>query len=152
MNALRRPCIDCGQPTTATRCDDCDAEHKPAPKKINARAAGYDSQWDRLSKRLRKIAVCSVCGTRDDLQLDHLPGAWERVAAGKRLRPGIDVDVKCGRHNREAGARRTTKFLVASRSGEEPRPAVMREPAPQARKPSHTPRNRKISRLGGGLR
>lgn len=133
---MMRPCLGCGELVDGSYCPDC----KPAntPKKINARAAGYDAAWDRLSRRLRKTACCSVCGTRQDLQLDHLPGAWERVAAGKRLRPGIDVDVKCGQHNREAGARRTTKSVVASRSGESPRPHVMAEPGPQARRRSIT--------------
>jgi hypothetical protein len=97
-----KPCIDCGAPAASTRCD----EHARGRSRRPSRAAGYDATWDRLSRRLRRTACCSVCGTRDDLQADHLPGAWERKEAGLPLRPGVDVDVKCGRHNREAGARR----------------------------------------------
>lgn len=103
-----RPCLDCSEPTDATRCPDCQTQHNNT-RNTSPRERGYDAAWEKLSKRLRKTACCSVCGTREDLQLDHLPGAWERVAKGLRLRPGIDVDVKCGRHNREAGARRSLK-------------------------------------------
>lgn len=125
-----RPCLDCGTPTEDARCHEhrAAADTKPSP-----RARGYDARHDRLSRRLRRDACCSVCGTRDDLQLDHLPGSWERAARGHPLRPGIDVDVKCGRHNREAGAAR----------GHTPRgdtpPPTAQGPQGEANFGSHTP-------------
>lgn len=144
-----RPCINCGQPTTATRCDDC---HKPnAPKIINARQAGYDAQWDKLSRRARQLQpFCEDCGTTDDLTTDHTPEAWQRKAAGKTIRLR-DVAVVCRSCNAKRGQARpeTIKSFVG---GDQPRPHVMAEPAPQARGALHTASDSKIYGLGGGLR
>lgn len=86
-----KPCIDCGEPTAGTRC----AQHR-----------GYDRRWRVLSERARKLQpFCADCGAVEDLQTDHSPEAWERVAAGKPIRLR-DVDVVCGPCNRERGQAR----------------------------------------------
>ncbi len=114
---MLRPCLGCGEPCEGSRCPECaPVAERARPPKASPRARGYDSRWDRLSARLRRVACCSGCGARDDLQLDHLPGAWQRVARGLPLRPGVDVDVKCGSCNRIAGPSRT----VTDPGGETP--------------------------------
>lgn len=88
-----RPCLDCGTPSASTRCTDC---------------RGYDSEWERLSRRARRLQpFCSDCGTPEDLQTDHSPEAWARKAAGKSIRLK-DVDVVCGPCNRARGQARPT--------------------------------------------
>lgn len=112
MPRLRTPCIDCGEPVKATRCDECAREadrhriRKHAPKKASPKARGYDERWRRLSRRARLLQpFCSDCGATDDLQADHSPEAWERHEKGLPLRLA-DVDVVCGRCNRKRGAAR----------------------------------------------
>ncbi|WP_133055411.1 hypothetical protein [Mycolicibacterium elephantis] len=100
---LPRPCTSCGDLHANPRgqCDTC----TPTTKQ-----RGYDSAHQRLSRQLRRAQpFCETCGATTDLQLDHLPGSWERVAAGKRLRPGIDVAVVCGFHNRERARTRPVR-------------------------------------------
>lgn len=109
---IARPCITCGTVIKAgTRCDDCRRTtdrrrirtHSP---KASPKARGYDSQWKRLSKQARQLQPwCEICGTKQDLQADHLPIAWERHDKGLPIRLQ-DVRVLCGKHNREAGAAR----------------------------------------------
>lgn len=147
-----RPCIECGEPTTATRCDDC---HKPnAPKITNARAAGYDSAWDKLSKRARQLQpFCQDCGSRDDLTTDHSPEAWRRKAAGKSIRLR-DVAVVCRSCNSKRGqARPTSRKPQQTKEsldpGEGTRPDTMREPASKAQRPLHTASDSKIYGLRG---
>lgn len=102
-----RPCVVCGEPTERSRCDD---HHIPAnhhrPNKPSAHERGYDSAWQRLSKRARRMQPwCSDCGSTNDLQTDHSPEAWERKAAGLEIRLQ-DIDVVCGACNRTRGAAR----------------------------------------------
>lgn len=104
-----RPCIHCGTPTERSRCDNhqpTDRHHrtnKPAPK-----ARGYDHQWNRLSKRARRLQpFCTDCGSTNDLQADHSPQAWKRKAAGLQVRLQ-DITVVCGPCNRARGAARGT--------------------------------------------
>ena len=86
-----KPCLDCGQPTASTRCP----EHR-----------GYDRRWRVLSERARKLQPwCSDCGATEDLEADHSPEAWARIAAGKMVRLR-DVDVVCGPCNRARGQAR----------------------------------------------
>lgn len=72
---MRKPCISCGTPTPATRCADCDAERLRTYSRARGRSprsVGYDSRWDRLSKRARAAQPwCSWCGREDDLSADH---------------------------------------------------------------------------------
>jgi len=86
-----RPCLDCGEPTALTRRP----EHR-----------GYDAEWDRLSRRARRLQPWrSDCGSTEDLQADHLPSAWERRAQRKPLRLK-DIEVVCGECNRARGSSR----------------------------------------------
>ena len=96
-----RPCLDCGEPANGPRCNDHTTDHKPT-----AHTRGYDAAWTRLSKRARRLQPFCECGAVEDLQLDHLPSAWERQAQGKPIRLGIDAVVRCGPCNRAAGAAR----------------------------------------------
>ncbi len=94
-------CLDCGEPCAGPRCDEHTHDHK-AP----AADRGYDWQWQKLSKRARRLQpFCSRCGSVNDLQCDHSAEAWARKAAGKAIRLA-DVQVLCGPCNRAAGAAR----------------------------------------------
>lgn len=98
------PCLTCGEPTNGPRCP----EHTVPRVKVkpSAQARGYDGQWNKLSKRARRLQpFCSTCGSTEDLQADHLPQAWERKAAGKAIRLN-DIQVLCGPCNRAAGPAR----------------------------------------------
>lgn len=100
-----KPCLDCQTPTEGSRCEDCRRPHR-TEQVGSARARGYDSAWNRLSKRARRMSpLCEVCGSTEDLQTDHLPSAWERKAAGKPLRLA-DVRVLCRPCNVAAGSSR----------------------------------------------
>jgi len=79
-----RPCLECGEPAEGSRCDGCApvAERPRRYPKTSPRARGYDRQWDMLSAQLRRIAVCSGCGTRSGLQ-GHQPA---RRVGTRRLR------------------------------------------------------------------
>ncbi|MBV5244185.1 hypothetical protein KUF57_11625 [Mycolicibacterium sp. PAM1] len=103
-----RPCLRCGDLTpTGTYCTDC----KP-PDKSSPRQRGYDSAWDRLAKRAKKLQPwCEDCGATEDLQCDHSPEAWQRHYAGKPIRLK-DVSVCCGPCNRARGAARPTPVGV----------------------------------------
>lgn len=103
-----RPCLSCGTPAPGTRCE----EHTPQPwqhREASARARGYDTAFDKLSRRARRLqpfcsdAQLSPCS--GPLTTDHLPSAWERKAARKRLRLA-DVDVVCAGHNEARGSSR----------------------------------------------
>lgn len=102
---MLKPCIDCGTPSTSSRCPEHRRAHR-ARQVGSARARGYDRQWDKLSTRLRKLSpLCEQCGSTEDLQLDHKPSAWLRKAAGKPIRPQ-DVRVLCRLCNVAAGKAR----------------------------------------------
>lgn len=110
-----KPCLACGEPSPGTYCPG----HRPDTK-APAAQRGYDHAWNKLSKRARRLQpFCRDCGATEDLQLDHLPSAWERRAKGQRIRLGVDAEVVCGPCNRARGAARG--------------PSVARGPAPTAR-------------------
>lgn len=89
-----RLCVICGEPSPESRCDEHQLPQRES--KLSARARGYDSAWDRLSKRARQIQPwCSQCGTKDDLTTDHLRWPARSLA---------DVDVLCRSHNGVKGA------------------------------------------------
>ncbi len=118
-----RPCLDCGEPTEASRCDEHARERERASKG-SAKERGYGYAWDKLSRRARQLQPwCLICGSPDDLQTDHTPEAWARKAAGKSIRLR-DVRVLCGFHNREAGAARGPQTRGVPPSGTAPRPEV----------------------------
>lgn len=100
---MMRPCLECGEPADGPRCPD-HTRHQPKP---SARSRGYNSAWDQLSRRARKLQPwCTDCGSTEDLQADHLPEAWERHNAGQPIRLQ-DIEVCCGPCNRARGNRRT---------------------------------------------
>lgn len=122
-----RPCLDCGVPSASTRC----SAHR-----------GYDSAWERLSQRARKLQpFCSDCGSTEDLQADHSPEAWARRAAGKAIRLK-DIDVVCGRCNTARGKARPDPLqhnsIRSSEGGDEPRANAL--VGPPRRSPRYIPR------------
>lgn len=95
-------CIDCGAPSPRAHCEQC----RPGQRSRPSRAAGYDTAWDALSKRARRLQPwCSDCGTVDDLTCDHSPEAWQRKARGLPIRLA-DVDVVCRPCNSRRGSAR----------------------------------------------
>lgn len=99
-----RVCVECGEPSPASRCD----AHQPksAPKSASSKARGYDSTWKRLSERARRLQpFCVDCNTTENLTVDHLPIAWQRKAEGKPIRL-VDVAVRCGPCNVAQGSAR----------------------------------------------
>lgn len=106
---MMRPCLTCGSPSPGTRCPACQAERdaRTDAARGSFRQRGYGRGWDTLSRRARRLQpFCSDCGSQENLTCDHLPGAWEKVAAGKRLTLR-DVDVVCAGCNNRRGARRS---------------------------------------------
>lgn len=101
-----KPCLTCGTPTDNSRCE----EHEPKSwqhREGSARARGYSTSWDALSRRARRIQPwCTDCGGTDDLQLDHIERTWARVDAGKVVRLRDTGGVVCGPCNRRRGAAR----------------------------------------------
>jgi 5-methylcytosine-specific restriction enzyme A len=100
-----KPCLTCGEPSAASHCE----EHAPKPwqhREGSARARGYDTAWDKLSKRARaRQPFCSLCFSTENLTTDHLPRAWRRKAEGKAIRLK-DVRVLCNDCNVDAGTSR----------------------------------------------
>lgn len=126
----RRPCMVCGQPSEQTRCRECTAEHHRTRDRGTARQRGYDTTWDRLSVRARRLQPwCTDCSAVEHLTLDHLPSAWQRRAEGKVIRLR-DIAVVCGDCNNRRGSSRAT--------GDRARDAVS-GPAGEAEFASHTP-------------
>lgn len=125
---MLRPCLVCGEPTSGSRC----VEHARVDVKASARDRGYDTAHDKLSRQARQLQpFCTDCGRSDDLQLHHLPIAWERKGQGKRIRL-VDVEVLCGPCNRGRGPARTSRGSTPS-----PPPSG---PVPQSNTALHTPR------------
>jgi hypothetical protein len=105
-DVIEIPITPIGGQSPQARCVPCRRTFENA-KQNHERHRSYQTRaWRTLSRAMRREACCSVCGTREDLTGDHLPGAWERVDAGLPLRPGLDVDVKCRRCNGDAGPTR----------------------------------------------
>ena len=97
-----KPCLRCGEPSPRSHCDD----HRPRHPAKSPRDHGYDSKWDRLSKRARRMQPwCSACGAVSDLTTDHRPEAWEAKAAGRPITLTM-VDVLCRSCNTRRGAAR----------------------------------------------
>ena len=75
---VMQPCVECGDLSEKNRC----SRHrlKSAPKDREAHAAYANrSKWRRLSKKLRKQSpFCEICGTSDDLTVDHIVRVHDR--------------------------------------------------------------------------
>lgn len=106
-----RPCLGCGVPVAGSHCSDC-----APPPRLDSRARGYSSQWDRLSRQARRMQPwCLDCGSTERLTADHKPEAWQRRALGLAVRL-VDVDVVCNDCNVARGSSRP-----GSRPRREPR-------------------------------
>lgn len=121
-----KPCLDCGTPTASTRC----TEHR-----------GYDSAWERLSKKARRMQPwCEDCGSVENLTCDHSPEAWARKAAGKPIRLR-DVAVVCMDCNNARGQARPKPLQHNSirrpKGGDKPPPNAL--VAPPSREADYTP-------------
>ena len=79
---MKKPCLDCGRPTSNTRCEGCAqtwgstgarAAHK---QRRRGRRPQYGGDYRTEGGRVRAINVCWICGqpgTPDDpMQADHL--------------------------------------------------------------------------------
>lgn len=103
-------CLSCGEVSERSHCEECRPavrkEQRGERKPDRSRGAGYDTAWDRLSRKARQLQpFCLDCGATEDLQADHSPKAWERYYAGKSVRLR-DVNVLCADCNRARGRAR----------------------------------------------
>ena len=78
---LPRPCLDCGKPSSGSRCAPCNTKRnagKEATRNPNRKAL-YDNDYRKAAKLVRDTAtVCWVCGEgprpTDPWQADHVRG------------------------------------------------------------------------------
>ena len=95
---MKKPCIDCGTPTTGTRCPVHETRHRAAVNRtqtLRRKARGgrpqYSGQWARQAAAVRANATtCWLCGDgprpNDPWQADHLyPAALTGGAPGPAL-------------------------------------------------------------------
>lgn len=130
---MNRPCLDCGEPTNRSRCDDCAVEHARAKNRARGSATqrGYDAKWQRISERARRMSpFCAKCGATDDLTADHIV---PRSAGG--LNVLANVQVLCRRCNsRKANKYEPpTQLGLLDDTGVAPRSAAAGRPALQAK-------------------
>lgn len=111
-HVLMRPCVDCGELAHRTRCAECQKVYRRPieQERISFEDAGYDAEFRRIAKKAKKLQpFCLHCGhtgsKENPLSCDHLPSAWERKKAGKKLRLK-DVRVLCRVCNSKAGPAR----------------------------------------------
>ncbi|WP_432791740.1 HNH endonuclease signature motif containing protein [Brevibacterium sp. K11IcPPYGO002] len=73
-----QPCVECGELSEKNRCSRHKLKH--SPKTTRSHAADFNrSKWRRLSQKLRKASpFCEVCGTSDDLTVDHIVRVVDR--------------------------------------------------------------------------
>ena len=116
MSALLKPCAGCGDLAATAWCETCKPpKREPYPKR--PRQLGYDTAWDKLSKRARKLQPwCTDCGATDDLTCDHSEQAWQRKADGLPIRLD-DVDVVCRSCNGKRGRARPTTASTPTTPG-----------------------------------
>lgn len=111
-----KPCVQCGEPSEGSRCDDHKLMRHSTRKANSAR-------WQRLSRRLRRLQPwCDQCGTKDRLQVDHIIPVSERPDLEYVL---ANLRILCASCNSSRGTRVTDdeRATVAARiGGETPRP------------------------------
>lgn len=130
-----KPCLSCGEPTSSTRCPEC----SPPTVRRTARERGYDTAWDRLSKRARELQpFCSRCYTTERLTLDHKPSAWRRKAEGKAIRLK-DVQVLCDDCQHAVGSSRPGSDRARAETQGTGTLDDASGPRGKAQSPSHTP-------------
>lgn len=97
-----KPCSVCGELAAGPRCP----EHEALRARGTFRDRGYDSAWDRLSRRARaRQNFCSECQSTENLSADHTPEAWHRRASGLPIRLR-DVQVLCAACQSRLGSSR----------------------------------------------
>lgn len=70
-------CLVCGEVSERARCP----EHQIVKVKTNTDHVAFanNARWKKLSKKLRKLSpFCELCGTADDLTVDHLVRVTDR--------------------------------------------------------------------------
>lgn len=76
----KRPCLDCGTLTTASRCTNCrrTKDRQRETTRPSPTARGYDGAWRRLRAEIldRDGHQCTRCGTAGEqgnpLTVDHI--------------------------------------------------------------------------------
>lgn len=147
---MLKPCADCGELSEANRCDKHKLKRGP---KTNTNHVAYknNAKWKRLSKKLRKMSPhCEICGTSDDLTIDHII----RVVDRPELAYEVDnCRVLCRHHNGKLAntpatpeaeaevlakveARRARRHRL---TGGLHQPADAVRPRAKAKLPTHTP-------------
>lgn len=91
---LRRPCIDCGTLTTATRCRNCQSKQD---SRKNRRSPYQSRAWRRIrqARRAAGATVCAICGSDRYVAQHHA----DNVAAGGEL-DGATVPLCASCHGR----------------------------------------------------
>lgn len=104
------PCLDCGELSPNARCEQHDKEHKRDKESRRDRSNRPDrfgsanTHWKRLSAKARKLQpFCLDCGSKDNLESDHLPSAWLKTANHKPLTLD-DIEVVCADCNVKRGS------------------------------------------------
>lgn len=98
---MARPCLGCGEPGPATRCQDCEAERlaRVDARRGSATQRGYDHAWRQLSERARAAQpFCSEC--------HHIGSKSNPLTVHHRVWPArtlADVEVLCHVHNVRRG-------------------------------------------------
>lgn len=143
MSEVMRPCLDCGELSTQSRCQDHRREQRQAKEQRyieqhghrRERLAGHGTtEWIRLSKRARKMQeFCMDCRRTEQelravgerLEADHLPSAWHKHSQGKALSLN-DIEVVCGQCNRARGSSRpgTKRYIEWLETGHDRTRAV----------------------------
>ncbi|MGR6091397.1 HNH endonuclease signature motif containing protein [Brevibacterium sp. CSND-B09] len=70
-------CLICGEVSQGPRCE----QHRIVKTKTNTDHVAFanNAKWKNLSKRLRKKSpFCEICGTAEDLTIDHIVRAVDR--------------------------------------------------------------------------
>lgn len=129
---MTRPCLDCGEPTSSSRCDPCSIERarRYNRRRGSATARGYGYDWQRLSAKARRLQpYCIDCGSTEDLTADHVV---PKGLGGPSTMS--NVVVRCRSCNARKGARMpTTEQLDLFAPGLPPRAARQSGPSSQAR-------------------
>lgn len=96
--ATLRPCLDCGETCSGTRCVPCGRTRQLRldQQRGGATARGYSAGWERLRRKAVKLqGFCADCGGTVDLTGDHL--IWPACTLD-------DVAVLCRSCNSRKGA------------------------------------------------